>query len=62
MRGVAYNILFNFTHADHGVIKHLFHEDSLLGMDHLIVGFFEFTVGIEVPEVECSVVLEPFQI
>lgn len=62
MGGVAYNILFNFTHADHGVIEHLFHEDSLLGMDHLIVGFFEFAVGIEVSEVECSVVLEPFQI
>jgi hypothetical protein len=62
MGGVAYNILFNLTHADHGVIKHLFHEYSLLWMDHLIVGFFKLAVGIKISEVECSVVLEPFQI
>ena len=37
---IAHNVLFDFTHSDHGVVKHLFHEDSFLGMDHLIVGLF----------------------
>ena len=45
MRGVADDILFDFAHSDHGIVEHLFHENSFLRMDHSIVSFFEFAIG-----------------
>jgi hypothetical protein len=60
--GVADNVLLDFAHSDHSVVKHLFHENSSLRMNHLIVSFFEFAIGIEVSKVKCGIVLKPFQI
>lgn len=59
MCGVPYNILFNLTHSHHSVIKHLFHEDSLLGMDHLIVGILKLSIGFKIPQIQGSIVLKP---
>ena len=60
MCAVLDEVLFDFAHAHDGVLEHALHEDAFLGVYHLIVGVFEFAVGLHVAEVEFAVVLEPF--
>lgn len=59
MRRVPDYILFNFTHSHHCAIQHLFHEYSLLRMDHLIIGIFKLSIGFKISQIQGSIVLKP---
>lgn len=62
MSWISNYILFDFAHSDHCVVKHLFHEDSLLRVNHLVVSFFEFAISLKISNVKSRIVLEPFEI
>lgn len=40
MGGVSDDILFEFAHPDDDVVEHLLHEDTFLGVNHLVEGVF----------------------
>jgi hypothetical protein len=60
MSVVPYDILLDFAHPDNHIIEHFFHDGTLLRVYHLVIGVFEFSVGLKISQVESSVVLEPF--
>ena len=59
MSGIFDNILLEFTHSNNNIIQHFLHENSFLGVNHLVVSIFKSPVPFEVSKVESSVVLEP---
>ena len=60
MGAIADDVLLDLTHADDHIVQHLPHEDPFLGVNHLIEGILQVPVDLQVTQIQCTVVLEPF--
>jgi hypothetical protein len=41
-------ILLELTDSENGALEHFLDENALLGMDHLVIALFQFTVDVDV--------------
>jgi hypothetical protein len=62
LSAVSDHILLDLAHSHNHILQHLFHDYSLLRMNHLVIGLLKFAVHLDVPDIELSIVLEPLQI
>ena len=56
----GYQIFFQLTNTANSAFKSLLNEDSFLWVDHLVVALFEFSINVDVLDVEACQMLEGF--
>ena len=56
---VANEVEFDLDDSEHGRFKHVFEEDPLLGVDHLVIAILESFVALDVFDVQMGVKSEP---
>ena len=56
---VADEVELNLDDSQHGRFKHVFEENPLLGVDHLVVAILEGFIALDVFDVQMGVESEP---